>query len=152
MSFSRGPTAGLLAAGLFSLSPPLAKVLIGETHPLCHLLDADNGIFTRSEAAANLGRLIVRECVALARVHGAALTEAEVMEQLMNISRGSDGALISTLQGIRAGRPTEIEFLNLAIAKLASSLPPSCELVRTEFLGQLVLGKIETISFELFRS
>lgn len=36
MTLSRGPLCGLLAAALFGLSPPLAKLLMGQTNP--HLL------------------------------------------------------------------------------------------------------------------
>src|SRR3954464_2501758 len=36
MLISRGPLFGLIAAVLFGLSPPLAKLLIGQTNP--HLL------------------------------------------------------------------------------------------------------------------
>ncbi len=59
----------------------------------------------------------------------------------MRISEASDGQLISTLQDIRIGRPTEIEFLNLEIVHVAASLQPKVYLPRTELLGKMILAK-----------
>jgi 2-dehydropantoate 2-reductase len=63
------------------------------------------------------------------------------MEQIMRISRASDGQLISTLQDIRTGRKTEIEFLNLEIARVAASMQPKLYLPRIELLGKMILAK-----------
>lgn len=108
---------------------------------LCPLLEVDNGIFAREAAAAELAREVVRECVALTERLGLGLGEAELMEQLLLISARSDGQLISTLQDLRAGRPTEIAFLNLAIAEIAAALRPSLDLPRVAMLGRLVAAK-----------
>ena len=66
------------------------------------------------------------------------LSESELMEQLTRISKGSDGQLISTLQDIRAGRQTEIDYLNLEIARVAASLQPALQLPRVELLGTMI--------------
>jgi 2-dehydropantoate 2-reductase len=108
---------------------------------ICPLLDADNGVFARDAAAASLGREIVAECVALTDRLGLELGESEIMEQLRRISERSDGQLISTLQDIRHGRPTEIAFLNLAISQVAAELQPSLSLPRTELLGKMIVVK-----------
>jgi 2-dehydropantoate 2-reductase len=108
---------------------------------ICPLLEVDNGIFVRSEAAAGLALEVVRECLAVTDRLGLGLSEGEVMEQVLRISRGSEGQLISTLQDIRGGRPTEIEFLNLEIARVAASLQPEVRLPRVELLGRMVLAK-----------
>ena len=108
---------------------------------LCPLLEADNGIFAREPAAEDLAREIICECLAAAAGCGIVLTEVDVIEQVLKISRGSDGVLISTLQDIRAGRPTEIEALNLEIARIASTLNPPLSLPKTELLGKLVREK-----------
>lgn len=108
---------------------------------ICPLLEIDNGIFIRDEETANLAREIVRECVTLTDMLNLGLTESELMEQLMRISKGSDGQLISTLQDIRIGRQTEIEFLNLEIARIAASMRPELQLPKTEFLGKMILVK-----------
>jgi 2-dehydropantoate 2-reductase len=107
---------------------------------ICPLLDVDNGIFVRDEATANLALRLVKECITLTdRLH-ISLSEDEVMQQIMRISTGSK-QLISTLQDIRNGRPTEIESLNLEIARLAASQEPPLYLPQTELLGKIILAK-----------
>jgi 2-dehydropantoate 2-reductase len=108
---------------------------------ICPLLEVDNGVFVRDEEAAELAREVVRECVALTERLNLGLSEGEIMEQLLRISRGSEGQLISTLQDIRAGRQTEIAFLNLEIARVGASLEPALELPRVELLGRMILAK-----------
>ena len=108
---------------------------------ICPLLEVDNGIFIRDEAVANLARDVVGECVALTDRLDLGLTENEIMEQIRLVSQRSAGQLISTLQDIRAGRSTEIEFLNLEIARVAASLQPPIQLPRTELLGNMILAK-----------
>jgi 2-dehydropantoate 2-reductase len=108
---------------------------------ICPLLDVDNGVFVRDEQAADLAREVVRECVTVADRLNLGLSESEVMEQLMRISKGSDGQLISTLQDIRSGRQTEIESLNLEIARVAASQQPPIPLSRVEFLGKMIVAK-----------
>jgi len=108
---------------------------------VCPLLEVDNGVFVRDEEIANLAREIIRECVTLTDRLKMGLSENEFMEQLLRISRGSDGQLISTLQDIRNDRPTEIEFLNLEIARVAASMQPKLHLPKTELLGKMILAK-----------
>lgn len=67
------------------------------------------------------------------------LTQVEIMEQLLAISKRSDGQLISTLQDIQAGRKTEIESLNLEIARIAASM--QVKVPKTELLGKMILAK-----------
>jgi 2-dehydropantoate 2-reductase len=108
---------------------------------ICPLLDVDNGVFARDEATANLAREVVSECVMLTDRLNLGLSERELMEQLLLISKRSDGQLISTLQDIRIGRQTEIEFLNLEIARVAASMQPKLYLPRTELLGKMIRAK-----------
>jgi 2-dehydropantoate 2-reductase len=108
---------------------------------ICPLLDVDNGIFVRDEAAAKLAREVVRECLLLTDRLNLGLTESELMEQLLLISKRSEGQLISTLQDIRTGRQTEIESLNLEIARVAAAMQPRIELPKVELLGNLILAK-----------
>ena len=58
--------------------------------------------------------------------------------RLLQISRSSDGQLISTYQDILAGRPTEIDTLNFAISRQADSLQLSHLVTETKLLGELV--------------
>jgi 2-dehydropantoate 2-reductase len=107
---------------------------------ICPLIDVDNGVFARDEGTANLARQVVRECVTLTNRLNMGLTESELMEQIMIISKGSN-QLISTLQDIKSGRQTEIEFLNLEIARVAASMQPGLHLPRIELLGKMILAK-----------
>jgi len=108
---------------------------------ICPLLEVDNGIFVRDEYTANLAREVVQECVTLTNRLNLGLSESELMEQIMRISQGSDGQLISTLQDIRMNRPTEIDYLNLEIARVAAGLQPGLHLPRVELLGKMILAK-----------
>lgn len=108
---------------------------------ICPLLEVDNGVFVRDEETANLAREVVRECVRLTDRLNMELSESELMEQIMLISQRSDGQLISTLQDIRVGRQTEIEFLNLEIARVAAALRPRLQLPRVELLGKMIFAK-----------
>jgi 2-dehydropantoate 2-reductase len=107
---------------------------------LCPLLDVDNNVFVRDEATAHLARQLVKECITLTDRLNIGLSETEVMQQIIRISTGSK-QLISTLQDIRNGRRTEIESLNLEIARQAASLQPPLHLPQTELLGKIVLAK-----------
>lgn len=108
---------------------------------ICPLLDVDNGIFARDERAAALAGAVVKECVALTNRLNLGLNESDLMAQIQQISQGSDGQLISTLQDIKAGRQTEIEFLNLEMARMAASMQPRLALPKVAFLGEMILTK-----------
>ena len=106
---------------------------------ICPLLEVDNGIFIRDESVREMASEIIQECVMLIEKLKVNLTQTEIMEQLLAISKRSDGQLISTLQDIQAGRQTEIESLNLEIARIAASV--QMELPKTELLGRMILAK-----------
>jgi len=108
---------------------------------ICPLLDIDNGIFVRDEEVAKLGKEIISECTHLASCKGVSFNESDLVEQMMKISQGSGGMLISTLQDIKNGRETEMESLNLEMARIASTMTPAISLPKTEILGRLVLAK-----------
>jgi 2-dehydropantoate 2-reductase len=108
---------------------------------ICPLLDIDNGVFVRDEEVAEFAKEIVNECLILTEARGILLTESELMDQIMSISIGSEGVLISTLQDIKNGRQTEIESLNLEMARNALSIGPAIDLRKTEFLGKMILAK-----------
>ncbi len=110
---------------------------------ICPLLEIDNGIFVRDERTARLAREVVDECVAITARLGFSLAAEDVMAQLFAISRRSSGQLISTLQDINQGRETEIDDLNLAIARIGASVAPDLKVSTTRALGELV--KIKSI-------
>ncbi|MBS1603091.1 MAG: 2-dehydropantoate 2-reductase [Bacteroidetes bacterium] len=88
---------------------------------VCPLLETDNGIFHRSTEALELARRMIAECIAVAELEGVRLSAEEVTGRLLQISKASDGQLISTLQDIRNRKPTEIDTLNFAVARAAAS-------------------------------
>ncbi len=108
---------------------------------ICPLLEIDNGIFVRDEKASLLAQEIVNECLVIAHNIGIRLSAEEIMQQIFTISKKSDGQLISTLQDINAGRETEIDYLNLEIARLGETLTPVIKANTTKALGEMVKMK-----------
>jgi 2-dehydropantoate 2-reductase len=108
---------------------------------ICPLINVDNGIFHRDDAVAAIAQTIIEEAQTVAKQIGIHFEKRELMEQLHRISRSSDGQLISTLQDINHGKETEIDFLNLAIARIGSSLKPPIDAKITRVLGELILAK-----------
>lgn len=131
-----------------------SKVHIGHTiwkkaiincifNSICPLLAVDNGIFHRDEGALNVARRIIAECVQVAHAQDVFLTPTEIEDTLLQISRSSDGQLISTLQDIRAGRKTEIDTLNFEIARIAEQSGLASAVQETRLLGDLIKMKEE---------
>ncbi|WP_232289588.1 ketopantoate reductase family protein [Verrucomicrobium spinosum] len=63
-----------------------------------------------------------------------------LMERVLEISANSTQA-ISTLQDLRENRETEIDYLNLELARIAASLEPPVSLPITETLGRMIALK-----------
>jgi 2-dehydropantoate 2-reductase len=110
---------------------------------ICPLLEVDNGIFCRDKRVAEIAVEIVRESLEVPKRLGLDLNEKSIMEQLLKISERSDGQLISTLQDLKNGNETEIEFLNLEIARIAEEMIPKVVVSQTKVLGELILIKSE---------
>ncbi len=110
---------------------------------ICPLLDIDNGIFHRNETALQIGRKVINECIGIAKDTGIMLNAIEVEEALLQISKSSDGQLISTLQDIKNHRRTEIDTLNFAVLDIARSLNKEHAVETTKLLGELTRIKAE---------
>lgn len=104
---------------------------------ICPLLDIDNGVFHRDKEALAIARRVVNECVAVAAKKGIILNADEVIENLLLISKSSDGQMISTLQDIRKGLPTEIDTLNFEIVRIAEQFGMQGRVQETKLLGEL---------------
>ncbi|WP_293304948.1 ketopantoate reductase family protein [Pedobacter sp. UBA5917] len=111
---------------------------------ICPLLEIDNGVFHRNETALALGKKVITECIAVANANGIALTVDELVQNVFNISKASDGQTISTYQDILNKRETEIETLNFAVAKLGGLCGQNLPIT-------LMLGEITKLKSELFR-
>jgi 2-dehydropantoate 2-reductase len=111
---------------------------------VCPLLEIDNGVFHRNAAALEIGKKVIIECVGVANANGITLTLDDVLQNVLTISKMSDGQKISTYQDILNKRETEIETLNFAIAKLGHlsghALPVTS-----------LLGEMTKLKSELFR-
>jgi 2-dehydropantoate 2-reductase len=108
---------------------------------ICPLLNTHNGVFWRNESALVIARRVIRECTAIARLSGIQVSEDEVTETLLAISKSSDGQLISTVQDINNRRPTEIDTLNMEIARIAAALGADGLVTETRLLGELTAIK-----------
>jgi 2-dehydropantoate 2-reductase len=105
---------------------------------ICPLANVDNGVFHRDPTLAAMAETILTEAGEVAARLGIMFAEGELMEQLLLISRRADGQLISTLQDLNQGKETEIEFLNLEIARVGASLTPPVDTPVTRALGELI--------------
>lgn len=109
---------------------------------ICPLLEIDNGVFQRNEAALDLAKTVIGECLVVARLNEIQLTMEEVLANVMAISKMSDGQKISTYQDILNKRETEIDTLNFAVVK-AAELGGTAEIriPVTQLLGELTKMK-----------
>lgn len=107
---------------------------------ICPLLETDNGIFHRNEAALKIAKTVILECLTVAKQYGIGLTMDEVLQNIIAISKMSDGQKISTYQDILNKRETEIDTLNLAVAKAALTSGIGAVPV-TALLGEMIKVK-----------
>jgi 2-dehydropantoate 2-reductase len=110
---------------------------------ICPLLEVDNGIFHRNEEVMSMAKRVVAECALIANKKGIDLGVYELEDQVLKISRMSDGQFISTLQDINNKRETEIDTLNFEIFRMAQSMNLSSHVQETRLLGELVKWKSE---------
>lgn len=109
---------------------------------ICPLLETDNGIFQRNKEALQIAKTVIAECLTVAKIYGIGLTMDDILQNILAISKMSDGQKISTYQDILHKRETEIETLNLAVAKSAE-LKGIPKLSITSLLGEMVKIKSE---------
>ncbi|GET25554.1 ketopantoate reductase family protein [Prolixibacter sp. NT017] len=105
---------------------------------ICPLLEVDNGIFHTNPEALELAESIIGECVALADKLGIVVHSGEIKEKLLQISQRAEGQLISTYEDIRNNRRTEIESLNLEMARLADEAGVPGLVTNTRLLGEMI--------------
>lgn len=110
---------------------------------VCPLLETDNGIFYRNSEAFKIARRIIGECLIVAKQEGVVIRAKEIEKSLLEISKSSEGQFISTLQDLRNNRYTEIETLNLEIARMAKGFRTDEVCRETNLLGTLIKLKAE---------
>lgn len=117
---------------------------------ICPLLETDNGVFYRSNAALEIAERMIIECIGIASCCGIQLGLQDVKAMLLKISRQSEGQYISTLQDIRHKRPTEIGMLNQEIVRLAREFGMEHLVPQTHILGELIDIKSKLWSAKTF--
>lgn len=105
---------------------------------ICPLLEVDNGIFHRDKEVLLIAKRIIAECSSISSEVGVSLDADDVFESVVQISKSSDGQLISTLQDINNRRMTEIDSINLEIARIASEIGKEDLIRETKLLGELI--------------
>ena len=110
---------------------------------ICPLLEVDNGVFHRNTEAFILAKRIIKECVLISKNKGIDLEAKEIEDQVISISRMSDGQFISTLQDIRNKKETEIDTLNFEVYRLALQMNLEKQVQETKLLGELIKLKSE---------
>jgi 2-dehydropantoate 2-reductase len=105
---------------------------------ICPLIEIDNGIFQRDTTSFAIAQRVIKECTLIANASGVDLDPKEIEEQLLMISKKSDGQFISTYQDIKKGRKTEIDTLNFEIVRIAKDLGKEHLVIETKLLGELV--------------
>ena len=110
---------------------------------ICPLLEVDNGIFHRNKEVFAIAQRVIVECALIANKKGIDLGTSELEDQVLMISRMSNGQLISTLQDINNKRETEIDTLNFEIYRMAHAMNLSNHVKETRLLGELVKLKSE---------
>lgn len=108
---------------------------------ICPLLEVDNGIFHRDSEVFAMAREIIAECIVISRAKGIDFDAKDIEEQVLAISKLSDGQFISTLQDIQNNKETEIETLNLEILRIAQELGMEAQVKNTKLLGELIKSK-----------
>lgn len=86
-------------------------------NPLTALFDQPNGVIVHDAELREIAGAIACEALRVARAHGVALTEAEAVERVETVAAKTAQNISSMLQDVRRGRPTEIEYINGAIAR-----------------------------------
>jgi 2-dehydropantoate 2-reductase len=88
-------------------------------NPVAALAGVTNGEVAARPTLRALAARVAAEGEAVARARGIALPYPSAMEATLETARGTADNRCSMLQDLEAGRPTEIDYLNGAIAAMA---------------------------------
>jgi 2-dehydropantoate 2-reductase len=115
--------AGLPAAAEPDITPVLWwKVLVNAAlNPVAALAGCRNGDVAERPTLAALARALAEEGEAVARAAGIALPGGSAAEAALETARATAANRCSMLQDLEAGRPTEIEYLNGTLVRLAET-------------------------------
>lgn len=88
--FKRKSELALSLSDLAGSSSGRRPLRICVFNSICPQLEIDNGIFHRSDQVLLLAKSVVKECVSISKVAGVQLSEAEIIESILQISKISD--------------------------------------------------------------
>ncbi|MEI3065321.1 MAG: ketopantoate reductase C-terminal domain-containing protein [Oscillospiraceae bacterium] len=91
-------------------------------NPLTALFDRPIGMVEQCEEAWALGRQEIAEAVQVANASGQSFSYEEVCDFVWQVLHGAREGTTSMRTDIRAGRPTEIAYLNGAVAALRQAV------------------------------
>ena len=91
-------------------------------NPLAAILNINNGRIVELEHIRRIMRQAVHEGVAVACAKGISFDPDEQVARVENVCRATQANLCSMLQDIRAGRGTEIDYMNGAVVREARAL------------------------------
>ncbi len=115
------------------------KLLINiAINPLTAILNVRNGALLDLPGAPAVMEKAVSEAEAVTRVRGIVIPCEDVMEKVRQVCRATGGNISSMLQDVRAGRRTEIDYINGAVVRLGAEagIPTPCN----EFLTAMMKG------------
>jgi len=108
-------------------------------NPLAALLDIANGRILELDHARAAMHAAVREAAAVAAAKGIAIDADEAVGRVEQVCRATRDNLCSMLQDLRAGRTTEIDYLNGAVVREGRSL--RCAVSVNAMLSDLVRAR-----------
>jgi 2-dehydropantoate 2-reductase len=94
-------------------------VINAAINPLTALLDVPNGRLLELEAARELMQAVVDEAVAAGRGLGVEFLHADMAQAVREVAAGTRENISSMLADVRAGRRTEVDYINGAVAAQA---------------------------------
>lgn len=107
-------------------------------NPLTALFDQPNGAIVHDAELREIAGAVACEALRVARAHGVALTEAEAVERVEMVAAKTAQNISSMLQDVRRGRPTEIDYINGAVAREGQRLgiPTPLNLLLTKLIRE----------------
>ena len=108
-------------------------------NPLTALFDRPIGMVEQCEEAWALGRQEIAEAVQVANASGQSFSYEEVCDFVWQVLHGAREGTTSMRTDIRAGRPTEIAYLNGAVAALGKQygIPTPYNTMMTQLIRTL---------------
>jgi 2-dehydropantoate 2-reductase len=100
--------------------PAFIKVVINSViNPLTALYEKPNGMLLETPSEFPRIKALIKEAAQVGKALGIDISEAILFDQVMDTARTTENNYSSMLQDIQAGRPTEWEYLNGALIRVA---------------------------------